>query len=362
MIEEQKNQSAGNLESRRPLVLIIHGVGGPRILSSVQVIVKRAYPSAEILLPRLPHRRVFSFDRLSDAVADLVQLLNDQWHEHYSELVIIGHSAGGPLARAVYLAGEKNEAPWAKSLQAKGRIVMLAGMNRGWQISHHLSIGQAIAWSFGSVLGHALSLFGLPPILFDLRRGSHFLTRLRFEWLDRAQKHRMPLVVQLLGTIDDMVGPEDAIDLVTGENFRYLDVPFSGHRSVVEMSADREHGDTRAEVLQIALGPQAQIAEYEVRPWTLSQQIANRQHQETVEHVVFVIHGIRDRGFWTDKIARHIWRRCPAEQRGTLERVTASYGYLGMGPFMFPWVRRKKVEWLADTVLVKFAQMPGKVQ
>lgn len=344
----------------RPLILVLHGMRGSRkSVASVVDAAKRKHPDADLLVPIMQHGYWVSFYPLSKTVGDLQILLNRYWREQYTELVVIGHSTGGPLARALYLAGARTEAAWAQAMAERGRIIMLAGMNRGWQISHHLSIKHAALWSVGALAGHLIALFGPTVALFDLRRGSPFLTRIRFEWLALAQRTRMPLVVQLLGTIDDMVGPEDAIDLVTGANFRYLDVPFSGHLTVLDMDPASEHGRARSRVLETALGEEARIEVEEVRPWALSQSGEDEVRRAAVNHVVFVIHGIRDRGFWTDKIARHIWRRCPAEQRKGLERVTSSYGYFGMGPFLLPWIRRKKVEWLADQVLETKARFPN---
>lgn len=349
----------GNSTAPRPLILVLHGMrGGRTSVAGVVDTAKRKHPNADLLVPIMRHGYWVSFYPLAKTVGDLQSLLDRYWREDYNELVVIGHSTGGPLARALYLAGARAEAAWAHAMVERGRIIMLAGMNRGWQISHHLSIKHAFFWSVGALAGHLLALFGPTVALFDLRRGSPFLTRIRFEWLALAQEAPMPLVVQLLGTIDDMVGPEDAIDLVTGANFRYLDVPFSGHLTVLDMHLNSEHGPARARVLETALGEEAGIEVEEIRPWSLSQSDADEERRAAVDHVVFVIHGIRDSGFWTDKIARHIWRRCPADQRQGLERVTSSYGYFGMGPFLLPWIRRKKVEWLADKVLETKARFP----
>jgi pimeloyl-ACP methyl ester carboxylesterase len=63
--------------------------------------------------------------------------------------------------------------------------------------------------------------------------------------------------------------------------------------------------------------------------------------------VVFVVHGIRDLGFWTSKIARRVVKE--ARQHGQdFATETSSYGYFAMLPFLLPWLRRQKVEWLMD--------------
>jgi hypothetical protein len=43
------------------------------------------------------------------------------------------------------------------------------------------------------------------------------------------------LVVQLLGSQDDLVAPEDNVDLISGGDFLYPDVPYSGHASIIKL-------------------------------------------------------------------------------------------------------------------------------
>jgi hypothetical protein len=68
-----------------------------------------------------------------------------------------------------------------------------------------------------------------------VHRGSPFITNLRLQWLAlrrwKIQQGLQPieaLTVQLLGTVDDLVPPDDNLDLVTGKNFVYRTMPFSG--------------------------------------------------------------------------------------------------------------------------------------
>jgi hypothetical protein len=71
---------------------------------------------------------------------------------------------------------------------------------------------------------------------------------------------------------------------------------------------------------------------------------ADLEEAEDVTDVVFVVHGMRDYGFWTQKLARRI-----RERGGDRVRVVnPSYGYFPILPFTLPWVRRRKVDWLMD--------------
>ena len=81
------------------------------------------------------------------------------------------------------------------------------------RVSSH---GDASRRSLGSVAGHLmLSVTGRRLAIFQIRRAP-FLTGLRLQWLElqkQAAKGEMAIVVQLLGTVDDLVAPEDNLDL-----------------------------------------------------------------------------------------------------------------------------------------------------
>jgi len=74
--------------------------------------------------------------------------------------------------------------------------------------------------------------------------------------------------------------------------------------------------------------------------------------------VVFVIHGIRDDGYWTRKIAQKIHESAARNSTEQLRCITSSYGYFAMLPFLLPWIRRQKVEWLMDEYVGAKARFP----
>ena len=76
----------------------------------------------------------------------------------------------------------------------------------------------------------------------------------------------------------------------------------------------------------------------------------------SIKHVAFVVHGIRDDGHWTRKIAQRVQER--AGLTGYEWRCeTSSYGYFAMVPFVMPWIRRQKVE--GDEYVSKKARFPN---
>ncbi|OUM02244.1 hypothetical protein A8M77_12540 [Variovorax sp. JS1663] len=381
------------------LIVLFHGFDREQEdLLPLRKLLREQFPAADILPLDLPFA-LLSTARPADVVARALARIDQAWSDRkasggpYQHILLVGHSMGALYARKVYAAanGSKPGAPFepdlAETLAALGapgidkerdwarqvdRLVLLAGMNRGWTISHHMSLQRALYMSAGSALGDAMGAFGKPPIVFSARRGAPFITQLRLQWLEmrtglphdqppgrRATRCRTgppvpggACVVQLLGTKDDLVPPDDNIDLITGDDFVYLDVPRSGHADVVEV-ADPEHGAGRARVLLDAL-TKSEFGDAAVQPVGKAPVT-----DPTVKDVVFVMHGIRDEGYWTEKIARRIVHMGRERKLPLIATETSSYGYFPMFSFLRPGARQEKVEWLMDRYTEAKAQYPA---
>jgi pimeloyl-ACP methyl ester carboxylesterase len=86
---------------------------------------------------------------------------------------------------------------------------------------------------------------------------------------------------------------------------------------------------------------------------------AKTDQQTEIKDVVFVIHGIRDVGHWTQKIARAVIKRNNKSKKGVaMKSETSSYGFFPMLPFILPWKRRQKVEWFMDQYAQALAEYP----
>lgn len=344
------------------LVVLLHAyTQRPSNLDHVRAAVKQTIPDADIFVPKLP-ASTFSFADPALLSADLVRRITQLWERKkeggrpgYEGITLVGHSLGGLLARKTYLvacgvgdaSGNQSEAaPWAAQVD---RIILLAAMNRGWSISHHMSLTRSFAWTVGTWIGNLLQLVARrPPLIFHIRRGAPFLANLRLQWLAlrehaAASKVGASQIIQLLGSIDDMVGPEDNVDLVTGADFIYLDVPFSGHKNIIVMDATMEGKARRERFVAALAGPLDNLKQEQILP----EDLPLSAKRKDVTDVIFVIHGIRDLGYWTQKVARRII----ALGKGTnqvYESETATYGYFPMLPFLLSSRRRQKVEWLMD--------------
>jgi alpha-beta hydrolase superfamily lysophospholipase len=353
---------------------------------------------ADLLRPNLPTGRR-SMVNPAGIVQKVLQMIGKQWEERkkengrgYDRIYLIGHSLGSILARKVYVCacGENDEGPFEKEIEAKEptawvqkveRIILLAGMNRGWSISHHLSIPNAILWSLGVVVGNFLKFVRrCPPLIFTIRKGAPFITQLRIHWLLMRKKAGekkvgQAMTIQILGSIDDMVSPEDNIDLITGKDFIYLDAPCSGHSSIVEMNDDtlvpedlgkgrervRTIGGERQKVFTWALTLSKKALEEKA---VIPSDLPLYKQRRNITDVIFVIHGIRDVGYWTHKIARHVQMLAHQENKETKEEKrffateTSSYGYFPMLSFLSPNKRRAKVEWFMDQYTESLALYP----
>ncbi len=382
-------------DGSRSLVVLLHAyMSSPERLAAVRNIVAERFPDADLLTPSLPASWA-SMHQPEEIVANLLRCVDRRWEERrggYESVLLVGHSLGALLARKLYVCAcgaieaapfepglddgdlaTDRPRPWAQKVE---RIVLLAGMNRGWQISHHRSLPNAVVSFLGVLVAHFLTLiFQRPPLIMSIRRGAPFITQLRVQWLhmrNRAEARGIgdAMTIQLLGSVDDMVSPEDNIDLASGHDFVYLDIPFSGHGNVIEMADPKPApsqaegfeaepssiGDARRAVFEAALTEdKATLDRRAIIPSDLPPE---RQRQDVTD-VVFVLHGIRDKGYWTHKVARRVLRLAQeGEQTVRLATETSSYGYFPMLPFLLPTKRRAKVEWFMDRYAETLALYP----
>ena len=390
----------------RILAVILHGWwAGPAKMQAVRDSVEQELGAGvRILMPRLPYHSVWCLQPAADMVKLVLDLIDAEQAAHPADsIILIGHSLGAVIARRVYLvacgapAGFHCEEPLAQQLPRAwsgnvSRILMLGAFNRGWHISERMGWLYAIWFNIVGLVGHALVLGKHSPTIFDIRLGAPFIVQTRLHWLAHRRArhssgiaHLDPLVIQMMGTQDDLVSPFDQVDIavdgtsrgtgshnIAGQRYFFIELPETNHETCVElyekpapgqrvMSQRRVPNKRGAIFGEVLTADHARLQEMMVPPEMLVDAVP--EQDTAVRNVVFVIHGIRDDGFWTHHIAervRETARKQPgATGKSTFRSWTPSYGYFAIAPFLLPWVRRVKVEWLMDQYVSAHAQYPG---
>ena len=401
------------------LVVVLHGIGGSRkTMDGVLTAIRAERPDADIYCPDLAYAGPlgpFSRVPIERIVNDLMEAIQTHWQDRqtragnpvtYTAIILVGHSLGGVLARkiAILAYGETPGTPFEKEYAAYrepspfadriNRIIMLAGLSRGWTVSSADRWMTAFIWGLLEIWGEiAAWVTGTPYTVFAVRRGAPFLVQTRLQWLalvmrptifqrwnppiSEPAKARLQVLcqthspafdlIQLLGTQDDTVSPEDMLDnSVEMENTNYfiIEVPNSTHQQIKLMKrpSDTDRAidqDTpehqRYMQFTLALTTNRQDLQKIAIEWEDVSDVLPAEPEWDVTDVVFVIHGIRDKGFWTQKIARRIKqfaRTSTSDPKRITDlpyrSVTASYGYFAMAPFVLQPVRIRKVAWLMD--------------
>lgn len=428
-IEEIKASLVSGSEGDE-LIVFLHGMGGTQEnIDGVVGAIRESKPNADILPPLMPYgsglRGWLCRADAAELVACMLRAIDQLHDQHkYQRIIFTGHSLGAVLSRkiAIVAHGESREAPFEKALEGFKdrrrwagtiqRIVLLAGMNHGWTVSSAMDWLTTAKWAIGSLLGEFV--WRGRQTIFAIRRGAPFLVQTRLQWLalmrtprggeqSTGVTHKRPdfFIVQLLGNTDDLVAPDDNVDFAVdlgadrmSRSYLYLEVPHTDHASIIQMApltasaaanfdpAAREvearARNGRRERFKIALTmPREQIAALAIPRDQLADSLPPKPNKD-VSDIVLVIHGIRDKGFWTQKIAGAIKKEAAARDKegaekdelpegagrralaegGTLRSFTGSYGYFAMAPFMFRPIRRRKVEWLMDNYAELRARYP----
>jgi pimeloyl-ACP methyl ester carboxylesterase len=366
MIKIRTKTSFYKADISSQLVVLLHRYRQTNLsMQHVAALVRKEFPQADIYAPSLPAGLVSCADPQQIAEEIVDDISNLRHIDSYEKIILVGHSMGAVLVRKIWALAhgalpdatvQKTEARWwAHKIE---RIILLAAVNRGWMVSSAQEPTTRLLWTLGMAWGHFCRyILRKEPLILNFRRGAPFLTVVRLQCLavERGLDKR-PVTVQLIGTDDNFVAPTDNLDLATGKNFYYLEVANATHEGVVELTDAGDPHGAYQRFRSALMDDDESLKEKSLAPEDVFDGVDEIDDFESgtlpeknleVKHVVFVIHGIRDRGFWTRRIARKI--RSAANAKGERCRaVTSTYGFFPMGPFLLPWVRRGKVEWLLD--------------
>jgi pimeloyl-ACP methyl ester carboxylesterase len=369
------------------LAVALHGWGGSRdTMKDVAAATKDAFSQAggvDLYVPNLPYRNALSLTRASDIVIGVLKDIDTIIAERgceYEQIVLIGHSMGGVLARRLLLVAtggtpgfrcedafaRVRTRPWARNVR---RLVTVGSFDRGWWPSERDGWWTSIAFNVMGLIGHVIPFGGLRPTIFDMRLGSPFMVQTRLHWLAfrRSRGAKDPLLVQIIGNVDDRTSPLNQVDLAVerpdyslpspSQRYVYLEMKGSNHEQTIQFSCGPIGADRRSlfvEALTQTPGQLMQLGRTK-DPAKLVEDFP--AVDATVTDAVFVMHGIRDDGFWTYRLAKRLREKGPGVC--VLKAHTPTYGYFPILPFLTPWIRRQKVEWFMDQYVTARGLFPN---
>lgn len=282
----------------------------------------------------------------------------------YDRIVLIGQSMGALIVKRAFLNAEASNMPWTRQVE---RVVLVAGMNRGWDISGKKPSDMGFfkvtrIWA-GSWIGRMLGIGGLG---LSTEAGTPFVANTRIDWLNRMRSSgKKPVeVVQLLGDIDDLVSQEDNKDLQSIKNgkFAWLKVRGTGHGNIANFADKAEAGGLRLGEYRKQKFILATTADFDVI--ARENEVQPFEPDRNVKQVVFVVHGIRDLGEWAATFESYFQDQFRAEEydrpaEDKIKIASIRYGYFGMGPFLFKPIREKYVKWFMDEYTETLARYPN---
>jgi pimeloyl-ACP methyl ester carboxylesterase len=351
-------------EGHKRLIVLVHGLPGRAKFESTIALAREALPQSDIL--------AFDYDSryLSNASPySIANVIERQIHEahstvNYDEVVLVGHSMGGMLLRKSFVWGHgleedrerfglRGERDWVHRVS---RFVSLATTNRGWSIDPRPEKMDLL--TYGSIwLGERLArLSGSGQLVLSMQRGSPFVADARIQWIalcrgETATRQSTLQTIHLLGDRDDIVNKDDSMDLNAAKDTLFVTLEETGHRDIA-LALDggtRQADQNRREKVRFAI--QGQLDRL------APDKTVTLDEDPTVNRIVYIMHGIRDYGEWTDRL-RTIIEGEAASAGAPLVVVNQKYGHFPMLPFLLYWDRQKHVREFMDEYTENRARFP----
>ena len=371
-IEVDNSYRAGEVGSE--LIVIVHGYENvPEGTSLIEKVAKNSFPTADFLVPTFPAGAFSNADPriITEAIERKIAELYEV--KQYKKIYLVGFSMGSLIIRKAFLWGWGGEfssdrpngtTPKQEWVDKVERIVLLAGMNRGWSISSKddesgcepIKLYQRVLFWLGKQYGR---FTGTANLILSLERGSPFVADLRVQWIRLVRGEKGPRtleVIQLLGDSDDVVTHCDNKDVEASQGFVFIPVRQTGHAEIIQMVLQNSPAPYQnIAALRAGLFSSALEDEIEDLRGRYSTPILNAE--SGIKHVVFVMHGIRDFGEWTDAIEEEFLRR--PEIGGRVKVIRSSYGYFSMLRFLLLGARQVNVRWFMDQYTQAIARYPN---
>lgn len=357
------------------LVVLVHGYDGtPRLLNDVVTEIRNAYPNADLLRPLYQQGRAHNENPFQ--IASELETRISEYAERrqrngqaYEKIILIGYSMGALLIRKAYVYGKGSEEdrpgsrdhtppnPWTERVE---RIILLAGINRGWSLDKRPSHKSTIVFQVERLLSVFLRWLPVGRMIKAIERGSPFVANLRLQWIRLAQRNpaAMAPVVQLLGTVDTRVTTNDDADLFVHQDFIFIPVDGATHSSLIRFERGTLGERCRNRFVEaLTADIQTLRSKYEEAMNATRESVQSRD-----KHIVFVAHGIRDVGGWASDLADRISQMATQRNMEKVHVVPYRYKYFSFSGFllsrMLPRFRLAHVRDFMDRYTEEIAHCP----
>jgi pimeloyl-ACP methyl ester carboxylesterase len=344
------------------LVVLVHGLSGADALQPVVDLARTTFADADFLTFRYDARPLSNADVFA-VTGELESAIHSAYSTgRYQSTLLVGHSLGAMVARKALLWGHgleedrkapKGKRPWVDSVD---RMVSLAGINRGWSIDpapENMGPGRFLGFWIGEVIAR---LTGTSQLLLATQRGAPFIADSRVQWIRltrgltrEGERRVLPRVVHLLGDRDDIVSRDDATDLGVAKDTVFVTLAGTDHANIVAVDSPQR----REAVRRAMLGDVAHLD---------TDKAQGLAEEPDIRRVVYVMHGIRDWGGWTDRVRTEIQTRIAARQTAgaatEVAVVNKKYGYFPILRFLLYWDRQNNVRRFMDEYTENVARYP----
>lgn len=287
----------------------------------------------------------------------------------YPSVSIVSYSAGSLLVQNAMIRSKETDQPsWADSVSSH---IILSGITRGWQFTTATS--PVVRFIGEGLRAFQVGLFSLDRLLiWKLYRGSPFVTATRIGYAKHFSEKQIR-TIYFLGAKDEYITPGDCIEVVSSYKTltesnskpgRYIEVPGTTHAQILQKACqctgDAINDDLNNMIVDSILDDALFDDKYKDY-FSTSDDIddyldpfdRNVSHQPDNEakHLVFILHGIRDQGFWAKRISREIKKQYRDKHPvggHKLRTITPSYGFFSMWDFLLPGGRTKALHWFLD--------------
>jgi predicted esterase len=361
--EFQKNGDSSSL------VVLVHGYDkDPARLADIKKEINTQLPNADLLWPAYEEGNNSNSNPL-EISGNIEALIDDTYNEKltkggpYKKIILVGYSIGALLLRKAYVHGlgiKENylsRSPahdWTRHVE---RIILIAGMNRGWSLEERPEDMNAIKFHFYRAL---LPLFRVLPFwkfLKSFERGTPFVANLRLQWVRfiRETPEQAAPVLQLLGSVDDLVTARDDTDLYIHRDFIFMPVQGAGHNSLIQFDDTAIGRRSKTRFVEALIEPIPDIK----TKYQEEQRVRQELIDTSEKHIIFVLHGIRDYGGWTGDIRDELERVSTNLGLPPPKVVTAKYDFFSMIRFLLLPARQHHVRWFMDEYTEQIATYPN---